>query len=456
MNEDELIDLTEIFDKLFKAFTKFWKVCLALIIACTVFIEAKTILGYHPTYTSSMTVIATSSESSILVLNDQRTDFNESFQKVLMSSSMMNVIKEDLGMSYVPASINVSLVELTNFIVISATADDPQNAYNVVKFIENNYGQVTKLLSDANIIIIDEAKLPTSPNSTPNYFKQAIVGMAVGIVLSIAFICVYALTRNTISKEEQIKNKLHLKRLGSIPEISMKKRSYDYKEQLLVSNKRIPSSFKESFRTLVLSIQRKKNAKVFMITSTLPNEGKSTVSSNIALMLAQENKKVVLIDFDLRNPSLYKIFKLDNPKEQIGDYLDGKCHLNDIITNSEVNDNLDIVLGSQSYDHSIEMLSRDKVTMLIELLKESYDYVIIDVPPVLMMQDALSVVKHCDSTILVIKQDFARTYEIIDALDELYEIDGNIMGCVLNVVKKSIFDEDSRGYGYGYGYGKTK
>ena len=93
---------------------------------------------------------------------------------------------------------------------------------------------------------------------------------------------------------------------------------------------------------------------------------------------------------------------------------------------------------------------------LIEELRKRYDYIIVDVPPILLMQDALSVAKYCDSTILVIKQDFAKIYEIMDALDELYEIDGNIMGCVLNSVKKSIFDEDSKGYGYGYGYGRTK
>lgn len=456
MEEKDLIDLTDIFDRLFKATQRLWKICLVIIVLCLCFFEVKTFLTYHATYTSSMSIIVSSQQKDILVSSEATEDTNKAFQKAILSSSMQKIIAKDLGVSSLPASLNVNLISETNFLTISATSSNPKSAYDVIKSIEKNYGQVTKLMNDANIILIEEAKEAISPDTYPQYLKQAIYGIVVGILISFLIIIVNTLLRKTLSKESYIKEKLHLKRLGNIPEITNKKSSYQYCKQLLVTNKKIPSYFKESFRTLTLSILRKKDSQVFMITSTLPNEGKSTISSNAALMLALEGKKVVLLDFDLRNPSLYKIFKLDHPKEQIGDYLDGKCSLNDIITNSEVHPQLDLILGSKSYDHSIELLSRKKIESFLEELKRLYDYVIIDVPPVLLMQDALSVAKYSDSTILVIKQDYAKMYEIIDALDELYEINGNIMGCVLNSVKKSIFDEDTRGYGYGYGYGKTK
>lgn len=456
MEENELIDLTDIFDRLYKAVKKFWKLCLCVIVLCVAFFELKTLFTYNATYTSSMTVIVSQKYNDILVSNEATEETNKAFQNALMSSTMQKVIMQDLGLDFVPASISTSLVPDTNFLVVMATSSDAKASYDVVKSIESNYGQVTKLMNDANIIIIEEPKESSSPDTTPQYIKQAIYGVIIGSVISFLLILVYAISRRTISREAHIKEKLHLKRLGNIPEISIKKSSYQYRKQLLVTNKRIPSFFKDSFRTLTLAIQRKKGSQVYMITSTLPNEGKSTISSNTALMLALEGRKVILLDFDLRNPSLYKIFKLENPKEQIGDYLDDNCSLDDIITNSEVNENLDIILGSTSYDNSIELLKRIKMGELIEELRKRYDYIIVDVPPILLMQDALSVAKYCDSTILVIKQDFAKIYEIMDALDELYEIDGNIMGCVLNSVKKSIFDEDSKGYGYGYGYGRTK
>ena len=190
-----------------------------------------------------------------------------------------------------------------------------------------------------------------------------------------------------------------------------------------------------------------------MITSTLPNEGKSTISLNTALMLSKEGKKVVLLDLDLRNPSLYRLLNDKEIPYQIGEYLDGKASLKDIIIHDQ-DMNIDMILGTQSFENSISMLSDHYLSALIKELKQLYDYVIIDVPPLLIMQDALIVAKYSDSTLIVIKQDYAKTYEIMDAIDELYEIDRHIIGCVFNCVEKSIFDELSSSYGYGYGYGK--
>ena len=222
-----------------------------------------------------------------------------------------------------------------------------------------------------------------------------------------------------------------------------------------MTNPRIPASFKNSFHSLTMAIQREKNKKVFMITSTLPNEGKSTISLNTALMLSKEGKKVVLLDLDLRNPSLYRLLNDKEIPYQIGEYLDGKASLKDIIIHDQ-DMNIDMILGTQSFENSISMLSGHYLSALIKELKQLYDYVIIDVPPLLIMQDALIVAKYSDSTLIVIKQDYAKTYEIMDAIDELYEIDRHIIGCVFNCVEKSIFDKMSSSYGYGYGYGYGK
>lgn len=455
MENQELIDLTEIIDKLYKSFQKLWKICLCIIMLCIILMELKVLVFYHPTYTSSMTIIASDKESNILVTSDDTEEMNKAFQRAIMSSSMQKVIQEDLGLTYLPASLNVSLIPDTNFLVVSSTASSKEDAYQVVKSIEANYGQITKLMNDAHLIIIDEPKIAEYPDTSPQYLNQGIKGCMVGLMISCFLIIAYGLSRRTVFKEEHIKKKFHLKCLGNIPLITIKKRSYQFQEQLLVTNQRIPSSFKESFRTITMAIQRKKDHQIIMVTSTLPNEGKSTISSNIALSLANDKKKVLLIDFDLRNPSLHRIFKNIHLKYQLENYLDHYCSLKDIINKSEIHDQLDFIIGTKSYDNSIEILSRDMIEEMLTKLRKQYDYIIIDVPPVEMMQDALEVAKYCDSIILTIKQDYAKTYEIVDALDELYSINGHIMGCILNGVQKSIFDEDAKGYGYGYGYGKS-
>ncbi|MGN1344864.1 MAG: polysaccharide biosynthesis tyrosine autokinase [Traorella sp.] len=455
MEQRDLIDLTEYFDRIYKAIKKLWKICLAFILLFAFLNVVKSLFTYHPTYTSTMSVIVSEQGKNILVTSDDANETNLAFQKALTSNSMYKIIQSDLNMSYVPATLSITLVNNTNFMNISATSSNPEDAYRVIQSVASNYAQLTTLMNDAKMIIIEDAQLPTSPNSRLNYFQLLIKGALMGVGLSLVIVLGYALSRRTIIKEEHIKDKLHLKSFGCIPNIKNKKRSYMQEKQLLVDNVRIPWSYKESYRSIALKLERITNMKVLMVTSTLPNEGKSTVSSNIALTLAQKGKRIVLVDFDLRNPSLYNTYRIENTKDNIGNYLDGTCmDIEDIICPSEKDERLDLILGFNRYSNSIEMLSRNTTKKLIDELKERYDYVILDVPPLFEMHDALQVAKYADKTLLVIRQDVARVYEIVEALDEFYEVSRNICGCVLNAQDKSLFDADARGYGYGYTYGK--
>lgn len=453
MKNNDLIDITEYFDRFYKAFKKLWKIALVFVLVCTCLNVVKSMFTYRKTYTSSMTVIVSNDNKNILVTTDQSEETNLAFQKVLTSQSMQKVIQNDLKMDYVPATLNVSLVLNTNFMKITSTASNPEDAFKVIQSVSKNYGQLTKLMNDANMIIVEEPVLPKNPDMTPDYIRLAIKGFIVGCALSCVVIIAYAVSRRTIIKEDHIKDKLHLKSFGTVPYISFTRKHMQGK-QLLITNPLVPVSYKEAYRSLTLKIERTKNLKTLMVTSSLPNEGKSTVSSNIAIRLAQKGKRVVLVDFDLRNPSLYATFRIENTKDHIGNYLDGNAILEDIICQSEQHENLDLIIGFKNYNNSIEMLNRDITKELITKLEETYDYVILDVPPLLIMQDTLNVAKYADSTLLVIRQDYAKVYEIAEAIDELYAVNRNILGCVLNAQDDSIFDEDAKGYGYGYRYGK--
>ena len=454
MDDKELIDLTEYFDRLYKGFLKLYKIVIALVILIGLLNVVKTAISHRAVYQSSMTVVVSEQDKNILVTTDSTEETNLAFQKVLTSSSMYKIIQNDLQMDYVPATLSIQLVNNTNFMIITSTSSNAEDAYKVIKSVASNYGQLTKLMNDANMIIVEEPQMPVAPLSTPNYLSLFIKGAILGMVISLAIVVIYSLSRNTITKEDHIKDKLHLKSLGVIPYISNKKRSFMQEKQLLITNPRIPSMYKEAYRSISLKLERMEH-KVLLVSSTLPNEGKSTISSNIALTLAQKGKKVVLIDFDLRNPSLYNTFRIENTKDHIGNYLDECCHtIKDIICPSELNENLDLILGFKKYENSIEMLSRPITKQLIEKLKEKYDYVILDVPPLLVMHDALAAIKYADASVLVIRQDYVKISEVIESLDELYGVTRNLVGCILNAQEKSLFDTDARGYGYGYRYGK--
>ena len=114
---------------------------------------------------------------------------------------------------------------------------------------------------------------------------------------------------------------------------------------------------------------------------------------------------------------------------------------------------LDVIFGNEFSQEATEQLSKDEFENFIQLLRNVYDYVILDVPPLYMMEDALLVAKHCDRAIVVIKQDFVNAFDILDSMEELQGYT-HITGTVINQAIPSIFTPEQSSYGYGYGYGR--
>ena len=135
-----------------------------------------------------MTVVVSEQDTNILVTTDATEETNLAFQKVLTSSSMYKIIQNDLKMSYVPATLSVQLVNNTNFMIITSTSDNAENAYRVIVSVAENYGQLTKLMNDANMIIVEEPQLPTAPLSTPDYLSLFIKGGVIGLMLSLMIV----------------------------------------------------------------------------------------------------------------------------------------------------------------------------------------------------------------------------------------------------------------------------
>ena len=188
-----------------------------------------------------------------------------------------------------------------------------------------------------------------------------------------------------------------------------------------------------------------------MVTSSVPGEGKSTIAANLAISLAGKNKSVVLMDCDLRNPSLQEIFKI--PEDQAGfmEVYNGEVSLeNAIVSFRRKGINLNVLFGSpdRPTSHS-EILDSEKTGKMIEKLKDTADIVILDTPPSALLVDAMLVAKYVDEAIYVIMSDYAKASVVAGGLSELKNTGVEICGFVLNGSKNS-----SGGYGYhSYGYG---
>lgn len=202
----------------------------------------------------------------------------------------------------------------------------------------------------------------------------------------------------------------------------------------------------ESYRTLRTNIQYSsfdKEYRVIVVTSSEPGEGKSTTSGNLALCMAQGDKKVILIDCDLRKPSLHKKFKISN-LVGLSDVMIGKEDITTAI--HRYNKNLVLLTSGKIPPNPSEMLSSKAMSNLLETLKETFDYIILDTPPVQAVTDSQILSTKADGTILVIRAERTKKESVQNAVSLLKKVNANIIGTVLNGI-----DISRNKYYYYYG-----
>ncbi len=177
-----------------------------------------------------------------------------------------------------------------------------------------------------------------------------------------------------------------------------------------------------------------KELKTIVVTSTNPGEGKTTVAGNLAYVLATNDKKVLIIDCDLRKPALHSRFKVSN-ENGLTDFLIGKVNITDVVKKVEKDIHI-ITRGTKSPNPS-EMLRSNMLEELLSHLGEEYDYIIIDTPPILNIDDGRILAAKCDGTVLVVRSKATKGKDVSKVIKDLQSVDVNIIGTVLNgVVKK--------------------
>ncbi len=191
------------------------------------------------------------------------------------------------------------------------------------------------------------------------------------------------------------------------------------------------------------------NFKVIHFTSSLAGAGKTTFVANIAYLLGQKNKKVVIVDLDLRKPKVNRIFD-DSNIDGVTDYLNGKISYEELLKYSEDLKINYVVAGARTLS-VVNVLESNKLKDLIKKLSDEFDYVLIDSPPVIAVSDALYIAKLVDGVVFVVAQNEGKKTIINEAVNILKQNKVNIIGSVFTQV--SVKDSDVLSYTYGYGYG---
>lgn len=461
-NQDEMtIDLTKVFENFLRGFKRMWKTVLLLVLIGMVALEMKEILFFNTTYTSEAVFVPSADIEDTYYydstqVSSTKANLVDTFNSILTSKEMKNIVKDVLNVSKLPAKVSGTQIENTNLVVLKVTAKNAKDAYDVATAITNNCDALTKdAMQDVSITLLDKPTMPQKADASPNYLKAGLMGGLIGLGASALLLIVLAIFRRTVLDKNDVRETLGLDYVAKIPYVEKNKTN---NPGLLVNGSFIRGDFKHSFHNIRIKMEhdhRKNKNSVYMITSTVPNEGKTMVSINTAITLGQKGYKVCLVDLDMRNPSVEKTMRYANIHRTSLDFIkDEDVNLEQCIVHK---DDIDIIFGSDiSVDGSTE-LSKPRLENLIEELREVYDFIILDVTPLYMMEDALLVAKYADSAVVVVKQDYAEAGDILDSVDELHDTLPHIVGVVINSYKKPFYSQESTGgYGYGYGYGRSK
>jgi len=299
--------------------------------------------------------------------------------------------------------------------------------------VEEKYQEalINEQSQPGNVLIIDDARIPYSP-AKPNRMLIIIVGILIGIGLAFAYVFLKNYFDNTVKTPEDLQRK-NVNMLGWIPrvdEIVLKETS---KTDFIILNKpdSVPS---ESFRALRTRVQfsrpDKESLKTLVVTSPAPQEGKTFVTINLAGSFAQADKKVLLVDCDLRKPRVHRVF--DAKKEPgLINYLIGDKTLEQVTHKSELK-NLYFIASGTIPPNPAEMLASKNMDEFLVKAREMYDYVIIDSPPIIAVTDAEILAKKVDGTVLVVSSEVSEM-QMVERANQLLKHDNTtLIGTVLN------------------------
>lgn len=258
---------------------------------------------------------------------------------------------------------------------------------------------------------------------------------------------------------KKISERLHTKR---VEKVSQKSSHHSSRTEYLLNNE-TPFDVTEAFRnlkaSLSVSVPKKDGGVVIMMTSAYPEDGKTTVTANLALMFALSYAKVILIDADIRKGRIAKYFnKRTTPG--LSDYLSGQKSLDEVVYHSKKYEHLSYITCGTHSPKPYELLESDEMKNLLENLRKEYDYIIIDTPPILLISDALALAPFTDGVALVCRHQVSYVSDIARALNSLSFAKANVLGVIVNdykAPKAGKFYGGYKKYYYynSYSYGST-
>lgn len=433
----EEINLKELFDYFID---KIKYIIIATLVCCLIggiYTKFLTV----PMYKSSTTVILGSNQEGTGITQSDISINNNlvsTYAEIITSRRVLEQVQKELNESYtykeLASEISVSSINNTQIIKITVEDNNALNAKIIANLVAKVFTvEVPELYNLDNVHILDVAIEEDEPYNI-NVAKSSIIGGLLGLVLSSGIFFVIYYFDRTAKSVEQVEEVLQMPILGSVEETK------NLKEELVVATnpKELISEQIRTIRTNLQFTSADEKIKTILITSSIPSEGKSFISSNLATAFAQNNKKVLIVDCDMRKGRVNKIFKISN-RIGLSNLLaykeDDEENLEDYVFKTRI-DNLYIIPRGKVPPNPSELLNSQKTAKLISLLSEIFDYIIFDGPPVNGLSDSLIMSDFVDRTIVVTSLNSAPIELLESTKKMLTNVNAKVAGVIVNKVPR--------------------
>ena len=455
--------MEEINIKDFLSYLKHYILAFVLVIALAVGgILTYDMVFKKPVYQAQTTIVIAKSDSaatSASALSDVNASqkLATTYGEIAKSELVLNKVIENLGLSAsvkeIGKNLTVKPVEDTSILSVTVRNLDPDLAARIANEIANVFSEeVSQIYKLDNVSQLSVAKVPTTPsNNTITRDVILAVVVAIAAVGGFAFLRFYL--DDTVKHTDDVERIYGLATAGRISKNDMKSKRSGSDTELVLEKypKAIVSENIKSLRTNLQFTAIDKNLKTILVTSTNAGEGKSFVSANLAISFAQAEKKVLLVDCDLRKGRVHRLFDIPNTNGLSNLLTDKLENISHYIHNTSVQ-NLDIITCGTYPPNPSELLSSKKNKKLLSELKHRYNIIIFDGAPIGGLADSVILSSMMDETLIVVKDGSTSRADLSAAKLELEKVGAKIAGVVFNMVNRT----SSKYYYYYYGEDDTK
>ena len=455
-----------------------WWIIILLAVSVSLFADVWYLRNYKPVYTSKTTFVVTYKGLNSNLYRSLNTTKNLAtrFSQVLDSTILKDRVAKDLGMDQFEGEATAQVIEETNMLEVIVKADTAAGSYKLLQSIMDNYDFVSNyVVNDAVLETLEKPVIPAKPDNPFDEKGTLIRFLIYGFLGAAVLMIAISHFRDTVKNETDFKKKVDAQLLGSVfyedkskgmPSTARTMSGFFNKQRddladthpsMLISSPIRSFRFVESNKMTAARIRSKmdkRDVKVLMVTSVMENEGKSTVIANLALALAMEQKKVLLIDCDFRKPSLYKLFKVAKENTiALSSVMDEEADLGNIITRWK-DTSLYTIFNNEAM--ALErLLESGVIAKILDFCRDRFDYIVVDSSPMALVSDTEELAQMADGSVLVVHEDMVLSKDINDAIDILNNTHGKILGCVLNEVTEGLVSGQAYGYSTYSGYGRS-